>query len=96
MTNNNGTRTEIVSRILEAAIGYEDGDDSEGTTLTKLMYKVFLSHEQLKEYLILLIENGLLHYDTAMCKFKITEKGLRFVEIYNNVNDVMEEGEQQI
>ncbi|HEX6281578.1 MAG TPA: winged helix-turn-helix domain-containing protein, partial [Nitrososphaera sp.] len=38
------SRTEIISQILDTANGG-------GITKTKLMYKVFLSHDQLKEYL---------------------------------------------
>jgi predicted transcriptional regulator len=48
------SRTEIVSMILEAANG--------GATKTKIMYKAFLSYNQLKEYLSVLIENNLIEY----------------------------------
>ncbi len=49
------SRTEIASRILESATG--------GTTKTKVVYKVFLSYAQLKEYLTVLEVSGLLAYD---------------------------------
>ena len=45
----NRSRTEIVAMILDAANG--------GTTKTKIMYFAFLSYDQLKEYLSILIEN---------------------------------------
>ena len=48
----NRSRTEIVSMILEAANG--------GTTKTKMMYNAFLSYNQLREYLSVLIENNLI------------------------------------
>ncbi len=48
------SRTDITAQILEAANG--------GVTKTKIMYKAFLSYAQLKEYLTVLIENGLLEY----------------------------------
>ena len=48
------SRTEIVSNILEAANG--------GVTKTKIMYKAYLSYNQLREYLSILIENNLLEY----------------------------------
>ena len=48
-------RTEIASRILESGTG--------GTTKTKVVYKVFLSYAQLKEYLTVLEVSGLLAYD---------------------------------
>ena len=43
----NRSRTEIVGNILDAANG--------GATKTKIMYTAFLSYNQLKEYLSVLI-----------------------------------------
>jgi predicted transcriptional regulator len=51
----NRSRTELASYILEAANG--------GATKTKIMYKAYLSYAQLKEYLAVLIENGLMTRD---------------------------------
>jgi predicted transcriptional regulator len=54
------------------------------------MYKTFLSHVQLKEYLSFLLENGLVeeipqHIKTSgsgkKLVYKISEKGLRFLQI---------------
>jgi predicted transcriptional regulator len=92
MTNINRSRTEIVVQILEAVNGYhdnDDNDDNEGLTQTKLMSKLFLSHEQTKEYLMLLIEDDLLSYDSTMRTFKITEKGLTFLQAYNQIDQVL-------
>jgi predicted transcriptional regulator len=65
------SRTEIASNILEAASG--------GASKTKVMYKAFLSYSQLKEYLAILVENGLLANDVAGI-YKITSKGIKFLE----------------
>jgi predicted transcriptional regulator len=54
------SRTDIVSQILEAANG--------GATKTKIMYKAYLSYAQLKEYLSVLVENGLLDYQEGELK----------------------------
>ena len=62
------SRTEIVSNILEAANG--------GVTKTKNMYKAYLSYNQLRKYLSILIENNLIEYLDGNTKFKTTEKGL--------------------
>ena len=43
------------------------------------MYKAFLSYAQLKEYLGILIENGLLANDVAGI-YKTTSKGIKFLE----------------
>ena len=72
------SRTEIASNILEAAKG--------GATKTKIMYKAFLSYAQLKEYLGLLSQNGLLGYLDAEAKFKTTSKGIKFLAIYDKMD----------
>jgi predicted transcriptional regulator len=55
-------RTEIISQILEIANGGSSDDDGR-VTKTKIMYKAFLGHAQLKEYLMILTGNDLLGYD---------------------------------
>jgi len=76
------SRTEIASRILESAIG--------GTTKTKIMYKAFLSYAQLKEYLTVLEENGLLAYDKSEQIYRTTQKGLHFLDVTNSLQGMME------
>nr|WP_187147738.1 winged helix-turn-helix domain-containing protein [Candidatus Nitrososphaera gargensis] len=71
------SRTDIASQMLEAANG--------GTTKTKIMYKAFLSYSQLREYLSMLTDNGLLEYDKSTETFKTTEKGTRFLRICNEM-----------
>lgn len=75
------SRTDIVATILEAANG--------GSTKTKLMYKAYLSYAQLKEYLSILIENGLLEYGEGELKYKTTEKGLRFMRAYSELGEMV-------
>ena len=78
MSNNMGnrSRTEIVAMILDAA-------NEGGETKTKIMYFAFLSYNQLKEYLSILIENNLIEYLDGTHKFKTTEKGLFFLKWKN-------------
>ena len=78
------SRTEIASRILESATG-------SGTTKTRIMYKAFLSYAQLKEYLAVLEENGLLAYDKGEQVYKTTQKGLHFLNITNSLQGMMED-----
>jgi predicted transcriptional regulator len=73
------SRTDITAQILEAANG--------GVTKTKIMYKAFLSYTQLKEYLTVLIENGLLEYIEGEQIYRTTEKGNRFLKIYNQIGE---------
>ena len=76
------SRTEIVGNILEAANG--------GTTKTKLMYKAYISYNQLKEYLTILIENNLIEYLDGTQTFKTTEKGLNFLKMHNEIGELLQ------
>ena len=77
------SRSEIASRILEST--------ASGTTRTKIMYKAYLSYTQLKEYLPVLEENGLLEYDKGEQIYRTTQKGLHFLNITNSLQEMMEE-----
>ena len=77
----NRSRTEIVALILDAANG--------GATKTKIMYIAFLSYNQLKDYLSVLIENNLLNYVDNTCEFKTTEKGLNFLRMHNAMGELL-------
>jgi predicted transcriptional regulator len=79
------SRTEIISQILDAANGHVN------ITKTKLMYKAFLSQSQLKEYVKVLTESDLLRYDSVTWTFKTTQKGLRFLDLYNKIDQLMNE-----
>jgi predicted transcriptional regulator len=76
------SRTEIVGNILDAANG--------GATKTKIMYIAFLSYNQLKEYLSVLIENNLLEYLEGTQTFKTTEKGLNFLKMHNEIEELLQ------
>ena len=82
------SRTDITSQILESANG--------GSTKTKIMYKAFLSYAQLQDYLAVLIENGLLEHNHEDQIYKTTDKGTRFLKVYNQLSDYVLPIEQQI
>ena len=84
----NRSRIDIISEILEAANGG-------GVTRTKIMYKALLSYAQMKDHLMLLTEKDLLRYDQDTQTFKATEKGLRFLQIYNQIDDIIKAKQQQ-
>ena len=77
----NRSRTEIVALILEAANG--------GATKTKIMYIAFLSYNQLKDYLSVMIENNLIEYLQGTRTFKTTEKGLNFLKMHNEIGELL-------
>ena len=60
-----------------------------GTTKTKIMYKAYLSYNQLKEYLSILIENKLLEYIDRTQTFKTTEKGLYFLKMHDAIGELL-------
>jgi predicted transcriptional regulator len=78
------SRIEIIGDILEAANG-------NSTTRSKLLYKAFLSHTQMKEYLVVLTEHDLLRYEKDTQTFKTTEKGLRFLNTYDQICGMIKE-----
>ena len=76
------SKIEVTSQILEAANGGN-------VTKTKIMYRALVSYNQLKGHLIALIGKGLLRYDKDTQTFKTTEKGLRFLQIYNQIDNMI-------
>ena len=85
-------RIEIIAQILEAVNdGSSSGDGNSGdhgVPKTKIMYKAFLNYAQLKEYLTILTDNGLLSYDVGTQTFKTTEKALRFLKAYGQLDQL--------
>jgi predicted transcriptional regulator len=88
----NRSRTEIVRQIMETVKDYDV--EGEGITQTKLMYKVYLSSAQSKEYLALLTAHHLLIYNPANRRYSITEKGLRYLGVYYKLSHMMSEEEE--
>jgi predicted transcriptional regulator len=72
------SRSDIVGLLLDAANGG-------GATKTKLMYRAYLSFNQLREYLALLVENELMEYEEGMRTYRTTEKGIRLLQIQNQM-----------
>ena len=79
----NRSRTEIVSNILDAANG--------GASKTKITYTAFISYNQLKEYLSILIENNLIEFLDGAHKFKTTEKGLNLLKMHNEMAELLQQ-----
>lgn len=77
----NRSRTEIVGMILEAANG--------GASTAKIMYKAFLSYDQLKEYLKLLMESDLLEYENGDQSYRTSKKGKRLLGIYHQIDELV-------
>lgn len=75
------SRTDIAAAILEIAL--------DGSIKTKIMYKAFLSFPQLKEYLSVLEEKGLLEYLSTDHEYHTTDKGKQFLKMYKEVDQMI-------
>jgi predicted transcriptional regulator len=77
------SRSEIIVAIMEAANGG-------GATKTMIMYKAVLSYDRMKEYLSSLAEDGLIEYEQGRMTYRTTAKGMRLLQLYNNVNEMVQ------
>jgi CheY-like chemotaxis protein/predicted transcriptional regulator len=83
----NRARTDTLAKILETV--NDHGEDGDGVSQTTIRYEVFLSGAQLKQYLIALSIHGLLSYNPTSHRYNVTEKGLRFLQIYYELRNIL-------
>ena len=76
------SRSEIIASILATTNGNQ-------IRQTEILYKTYLSHTLLKDYLLFLIENDLIEYTPGDRTFKTTEKGMRFLRMYSQMNELI-------
>ena len=74
-------RTDITAQILEVAA-------SGPVTKSMIMYKAFLSHRQLKEYLGALTEKGLIKYIKEENKYMTTESGIKLLKAMDELSRI--------
>jgi predicted transcriptional regulator len=79
------SRNDIIASILRSI--REKG----GLGITNIMYGSYLSYGQVDRFLKLLKENGLLHFDENIGRYKITELGLQYLELYEKMDDMLKE-----
>jgi predicted transcriptional regulator len=51
---------------------------------------MYFAYNQLNEYFSILIENNLLEYLDGTHKFKTTEKGLNFLKMHNQIEELLQ------
>ena len=85
----NRDRLEILSLILQVANG------GNNATTTKIMNRALLGYKQMKEHLLFLTERDLLYYDKESGTFKTSEKGMRFLQIYGRMEEMIRLQEQK-
>ncbi len=75
------SKTEIISVILRTT--------NRGANKTKIMYNAFLSYSLMKKYISFLMENSLLVFDEKKHQYSVTEKGRRFLRMYDEINELL-------
>ena len=77
-------RFRLISDILSAA--------KNPSTKTSIVYSANLSFEQAQKYLDMLEEDGLLEsHSSGHKKYKITEKGRKFLKTFRNLDGLLSE-----
>jgi predicted transcriptional regulator len=61
-----------------------------GATKTTIMYKAVLSYDLMKDYLLSLAEDDLIEYEQGMMIYRTTPKGMHVLQLYNNVNEMVQ------
>ena len=77
----NRSRMDIASAMLEIA--------QDGAIKTRIMYSAFISFPQLKEYLEILVDRGMLEYAPKDGIYRTTENGRRFLKTYKEVGQAL-------
>ena len=54
------------------------------------MYKAVLSYDLMKDYLLSLAEDDLIEYEQGMMTYRTTPKGMRVLQLYNSMNEMVQ------
>ena len=65
-------------------------EETEGVTITRLMFASMLSYRHLNIHLQVLLKDHLLEYDEHKKVYKITMKGLKFIGLYTKMAEMLE------
>jgi predicted transcriptional regulator len=86
----NRSRSDIVAEILDITLG--------GAAKTRIMQGAYLSFTQLKEYLTLLTDSGLLDYSEEERVYRTTQRGEYFLKVCGELGrmiTIIEKGREQ-
>jgi predicted transcriptional regulator len=85
----NRTHHDILAKVLETA------KSSDGTTKTRIMYGAYLSSNQLKGYIAYCQGHGLVSYDASKRVYKTTGKGIRLLELFTKMYEIVPSGSSE-
>ena len=78
------TKQEIFAAILRSSLS-----DIEGTRITRLMFDSLLNYRQLTDNLKELMDCGLIVNEPEITRYKITEKGSRFLKLMDVMDSLL-------
>ena len=76
-------KSEIIASILHLLV------DKNGMGFTKIMFCSYLSYRQVNRFIRLAVNNGLLDYDPVSRLYKITTRGLEYLEVYSKMEKLL-------
>lgn len=82
-------RSQIVASILKVAANTAKSSNDNGLKDTEIMRRTTIPDVYLKAYMQLLQQKGLIEYDNQKQVFRITEKGIHYVNLNNEVNKIL-------
>ena len=59
------------------------------------MYGAYLSYAQVKEYLSFLMEKDLIRYEEGSAIYKLTQKGVQLLRVYEDISDMITISDQK-
>jgi len=81
------SKIEIINSMLHSI--------NSGATKTHIMYRAYMSYSQLTEYLELLQDRRLIVYDAQSQLYGLTEKGLKFMDAYERIHELVPTPEER-
>jgi predicted transcriptional regulator len=79
----NRSRLDVIAAILRVVSGRE-------ASKTRIMYGAYVSYAQIREYMPTMLEIGLLKTSNEQQSlYRIKERGLRFLELYDGLNEMI-------
>ena len=79
------SRNDIIASMLRLVT------EKDGLGITKIMYGSYLSYRQVSRYLELVTEMSLMEYDEINRVYRITQKGLLYLELYDEMDGFIKE-----
>ena len=75
--------------ILEAIRAYGTNSATGGATTLNVMYEVYLSYDQVRHYLIELLQGRMIEQDVGTKKYLVTEKGVHYLTAYYDLDNIV-------